>query len=122
MKRKKILPLTKEELKSHQEAKICYICVKKILKKLSKSINHWKFRDHSHYTGKYRDAALSICNLKFNVPNEISVVFHYGSNYDYHGIIKELGNDLEGKFGYLEENTEKCRTFSVPIEKEVTEI
>ena len=40
---KKMLPLTKEEIKSYQNAKICYICGNKILrkfancKKLSKS-------------------------------------------------------------------------------------
>ena len=39
-------------------------------------------------------AALSICNLKFNVPNEILVVFHNGSNYDYYFIIKELANQF----------------------------
>ena len=27
--KKKMLPLTKEELKSHQDAKVCYICGKK---------------------------------------------------------------------------------------------
>ena len=37
------------------------------------------------YTGgKYRAAAHSICNLKFNVPNEVPAVFHNGSNYDYY--------------------------------------
>ena len=75
-----MLPLTKEELKSHQDAKVWYICGKR---KISKSINYWKVRDHCHYTGKYRGAAHSICNLKFNVPNEIPVVFHDGLNYDY---------------------------------------
>ena len=74
--KKKILPLTKEELKSHQDAKACYICEKIIFKKLSKSINYWIVRGHCHYTGgKYRGAANSICNLEFNVPNEIPVVF-----------------------------------------------
>ena len=67
--KKKILPLTKEELKSHQDAKVCYICGKRILKKLSKIINYWKVGDHCHYASKYRGAAHSICNLKFNVPN-----------------------------------------------------
>ena len=43
-----------------------------------------------HSTRKYRGAAHSICNLEFNVHNEISVVFHDGSNYDYHFFIKEL--------------------------------
>ena len=85
-----MLPLTKEELKSHQYAKVCYICGKRILKKFAKGKNYRKVRDHCHYTGKYRGAAHSICNLKFNVPNEIPVVFYNGSNYDYHFIIKEL--------------------------------
>ena len=61
---------------------------------LSKSINYWKVRDHCHYTGKYRGAAHSICNLKFKVSNEILVIFHSGSSYDYHFIIKELAKEF----------------------------
>ena len=76
--KEKMLPLTKEKLKSLQDAKVCYICGKRILKKLHKKINYWKVKDHCHYTGKYRGAAHSIYNLKFNVPNEIPVVFHNG--------------------------------------------
>ena len=53
--------------------------------------------------------------------NEISIVFHNGSNYDYHFIIKELANEFKGNFECLGENTEKSKTFSVPIEQEVTE-
>ena len=48
-----MLPLTKEELKSHHDAKVCYICEKIVLKNFSKSINYQKVRDHCHYTGKY---------------------------------------------------------------------
>ena len=43
-----------------------------------------KVKDCCHYTGKWRGAAHSICNLKFYVSNEIPVVFHNGTNYDYH--------------------------------------
>ena len=78
--KKKMSPLNKEELKSHQNRKICYICGKRILTKPSKSINYRKVRDHCHFTGKYRGAAHSICNLRFNVPNEVPVVFHNDSN------------------------------------------
>ena len=28
--------------------------------------------------------------LRFNMPNEIPIVFHNGSNYDYHFVIKEF--------------------------------
>ena len=41
----------------------------------AKDRNYQKVRDHCHYTGKYRGTAHSICNLKFNVPNDIPVVF-----------------------------------------------
>ena len=51
---------------------------------------------------------------------EIPVVFHNGSTYDYHFIIKELAEELEGEFECLCENTEKYITFSVPIKKEIT--
>ena len=48
-------------------------------------------------------------------------MFHDGSTYDYHFIIKELAEEFEGEFECLGENTEKYITFSVPIKKETTE-
>ena len=83
----------------------------KILKKLSKSIHYWKVIDHCHYTRKYRGTAHNISSLRFNVPNEIPVVFHNGSNCVYHFIIKELANEFEGKFECLGENTESTKPF-----------
>ena len=106
-----------EELKSHQVAKVYYIYGKRIFKKFGKSKTYWKVTGHCYYTGQFRSAAHSICNLRSNVPNEIPVVFHNGSNYDYYFIIKELVNKFEGQFKYLGENTEKYKTFSVQIEK-----
>ena len=53
---------------------------------------------------------------------KIHVVFHNGSNYDYDFIIKQQKNFKNVKFRCLGENTEKYRTFPVPIEKEVTRI
>ena len=90
--------------------------------KFANDKNYKKVRDHCHFTGKYRGAAHSICNLKFNMPNETPIVFHNGSNYDYHFIIKELASKFEEQFECLGENTEKYKTFSVPIEKEITSI
>ena len=52
-----MLPLTKEEIKSHQVTKVCYICGKKTLKKLSNSMNYWKVRGRFYHTDKYRDTA-----------------------------------------------------------------
>ena len=77
-----------------------------------------KVRDHCHYTGKYRGAAHSICNLRHKIPKEIPIVFHNGSTYDYHFIMKQLAKKFKGNFDCLGENTEKYITFSVPIKKE----
>ena len=60
-----------------------------------KDKNHRKPRDHSDYTGKYRGAAYSICNLKYSVPKRIPTVFHNGSIYDYHFIILVSGRILK---------------------------
>ena len=54
--------------------------------------------------------------------HKIPVVFHSGSNYDYHFITKELANDFKGRFKYLRENTEKSKIFPVSIEKEIRKV
>ena len=56
------------------------------------------------------------------MPKKNSIVFHNGSNYDYHFIIKELAEEFKKQFTCLGENTEKCITFTVLIEKEITRI
>ena len=117
-KKKKLL-LTRKELKSFIDADVCYICGIRFLKYLYKNINYQKARDHCHYAGKYRGAAHSICNLKFYVPNEIPVVFHRDSDYDYHFIIKELAKEFEGQFECIGENKEMYKTFSVPIKRKI---
>ena len=49
-------------------------------------------------------------------------MFHNGSTYDYHFIIKNLAKKFEGEIECLGENTEKYITFSVPIKKEITKM
>ena len=123
--KKKIIPLTKEGKINYNDKKVCYICKKEfdtIDTTKSSSLEHkknYKVRDHCHYTGKYRGAAHNICNLRYKVPNEIPVVFHNGSTYNYHFIIKELVKEFEGNFDCLGENTEKYITFSVPLKKKI---
>ena len=48
-------------------------------------------RDHCHYREEYRDAVHIICNLKYSVCKNFPITFHNESSYDYHFIIKELG-------------------------------
>ena len=78
-----------------------------------------KVRYHCHYTGGFRGAAHNICNLRYKTPNKIPVIFHNGSTYDYHFIIKQLAKEFEDQFKRSREKTEKYITFSVPIKKKI---
>ena len=117
--KKEMIPLTKKEEKKHNKQEVCYICRKEFNTDDNDKKYH-KVKDHCHYTGKYRGAAHDICNLRYKISKEISVVFHNGSTYDYHFIIKNLAEEFEGEFECLGENTEKYITFSLPIKKEIT--
>ena len=121
-KKKKMQLLTKEQQKSYGNAKICYIYKEKFENKYLKDTKYRKDRDNCHYTGEYKGAGQSICYSKDSVPKKIPIVFHNGSNYDYHFIMKELAEEFKKQFTCLGENTEKYITFTVPIEKEVTRI
>ena len=57
--------------------------------------------------------------MRYKVPKEIPAVFHNGSTYDYHFMIKELVKEFEGNFECLGKNTEKYITFSVPLRKKI---
>ena len=89
--------------------------IKKNLKKMQKVRGQYTGK---YYTGKYRGAAHSNCNLKYKTTKKIPVVFHNGSTYDYHFIIKQLARELKYYLECLGENTEKFITFSVPIKKQ----
>ena len=99
--KKDMIPLKKKEEENHNNQKVCYI------------------RDYCHYTAKKYRAADNMCNLRYKVPKEIPIVFHNGSTYDYHFIVKESVKDFDGNFECLGENTEKCITFSVPLKKKI---
>ena len=84
--------------------KKCHICKEKSWydkdKKSEYALYH-DVRDHCHYTKKFRRAAHNICNLRQKVPKKIPAVFHNGSTYDYHFIIKQLAEDFKGHFECL---------------------
>ena len=117
-KKKDMIPLTKKEEKHHNKQIVCYIC-KKEFNTDDNDKKHHKVKDYCHYTGKYRGATHNTCNLRYRIPKEISIVFHNGSTYDYHFIIKDLVKEFDGNFECLGENTEKYITFSVPLKKEI---
>ena len=59
---------------------------------------------------------ISIYNTKYL--KKIPIVFHNGSTYDYHFLIKQLAEDFKGQFECLGENTENHKTFSLPIKED----
>ena len=120
---KKMNLLTEEQKESQENAKICYICKENLENKYLKI--------------SLSQRSLSLCiriqrccaqNLRYSVTQntvcqkKIPIVFHNGSNYDYHFIIKELAEEFKKQFTCLEENTEKYITFTISIEKEIKRI
>ena len=59
-----MIPLTNEEEDIYKKSECCHICNKEF-KDDEKDKNYAKVRDHDHYTGKFRGAAHSICNLRY---------------------------------------------------------
>ena len=112
-----MIPLIDEENKFYEEQKVCNICKRGL--RIDNDKKHHKVRDHCHYTGKFRGAAHSICNLRYKTPKEIPIVFHNGSTYDYHFIINQLAKEFKSRLECLGENTEKYITFSEPISKKL---
>ena len=70
-----------------------------------------KVRDHCHFTGKFRGAAHSKCNLMYKVPKFMPVFFHNLKNYDAHFIVKALGT-VPGEMRCIANNEEKYISFS----------
>ena len=73
-----MIPLTDSENKFYEEQEVCHICQKEFCydKNEKKKFKiYQKVRDHCHYTGTFRRAAHSICNLNYKAPQEIPVKF-----------------------------------------------
>ena len=76
-----------------------------------------KVKDHCHYTGKFRGAAHSKCNLNYKVQKEIPVIIH-DATYDTHFIINQLAIEFKVELNCIGNNMEKYITFSVLIKKD----
>ena len=114
-----MIPLAEEENKFYKEQETCYICNEKFCmdKDNENYKNNRKVKDHFHYSGKFRGAAHSKCNLIYKVPKDIPIIIHNAS-YDTHFIINQLAEEFKGELNCIGENMEKYITFSVPIKKE----
>ena len=113
--KKEMTPLTNEEKETYKNQKICFICEKEF----STDKKNLKVRDHCHYTGKYRGAAHSYCNLRHKIPKEIPVVFHNGSTYDYHFITEQLAKQFKVSFDCLGETLKNILLFLYQLKKSI---
>ena len=100
-KEKKIKLLTNEQQEPHEMLKYAMFVKKSLKINMLKIKVYHKFRDHCHYTGEYRVAAHSICNLNYSLPIEIPIIFHNRSSDDYHFIPKGLAEEFEVQFTCL---------------------
>ena len=120
-KKEDMIPLTDDENRYYEKRKYCHICKRKFWTDKDNKSKYkicQKVRDHCHYSGKFRGAAQSICNLRYKVQQKIPVVIHDGSTYDYHITIKESPEEFKNDLNCLGENMKKYITFSVPVKKE----
>ena len=102
-------PLTKGQLKEYNHKSRCHICFGPF------RLGNRKVRDLCHYSGIYRGAAHSLCNLQYKIPTYIPVVFHNLAGYDAHMFIKELAK-YGSRMGVIAKNTENYIFFSVNVE------
>ena len=68
--------------------------------------NKRKVKDHCHYTGTFRGAAHSKCNLDYKVLKETPIIIH-NAIYDTHFITNQLAKELKGELNCIGDNMEK---------------
>ena len=118
--KKEMIRLTKEENKSYKEQKTCHIYEEKFCvdKHDENYKNKRKVKDHCQFTGKFRGAAHSKCNLIYKVPKDIPIIIHNAS-YDTQFIINQLAEEFKGELNCIGENMEKYITYLYQLRKNV---
>ena len=99
----------RQTVEEHKNTKKCHICFEDFFPK------DIKVRDHCHYTGRYRGAAHSSCNLMYKIPDYSPVVFHNLAGYDAQLFIKELAKHTS-KINVIAKNAENYISFSAKVE------
>ena len=82
-KEKEMITLTYEENKSYKKQEVCHIYEENFcMDKDENYKNRKKVKDHCHYTGKFRGAAHSKCNVIYKVTKDIPIIIH-NTSYDF---------------------------------------
>ena len=97
-------------MKKEQEA--CYICGEKFC------MDKRKVKDHCHYTGKFRGAVHSKCNLSYKVPKDIPIIIQ-NTSYDTHFIINQLVEEFKGELNCIGEIWKNISLFLYQSRKNV---
>ena len=79
-----------EDERRFKSSNKCCICNKLF------TIKNKIVRDHDYITGKYREAAHSICDFNLKLNKGVPVIFHNLIGYDGHLMMQEISNfDVE---------------------------
>ena len=92
-----------EEMRRFNKATSCFACGGEFD---PNDKNLRKVFDHSHWTGEYRSAMHSECNLRCRKEREFPMFFHNLSKYDGNFLIQALNTFEDGKVTVLPRNEE----------------
>jgi hypothetical protein len=108
--------MTDEDEKNFRESKECYLCKQPFPTEYNKNTALFKVRDHDHFTGKFRGACHSSCNINYNNKNFcVPVIAHNAKGYDWQLIFRDvclLSSEFR-KFDCIPVNSEKFVSFSL---------
>ena len=76
-----------EAKKLYESQHVCYACGGKFGSDKKGDV---KVRDHCHFTGRFRGALHSRCNLRLGRTRTIPVIFHNLRGYDSNLFVKEM--------------------------------
>ena len=83
--------ISDEDIKEHENSEVWYSCRKPFV---GIKVLCSKVKDHCHYTGKYRGALHSKCNLALRDKKTILVIAHNTTNYDTKLFIKYIAESI----------------------------
>lgn len=93
------------EKKAYAEVTYCFLC--------KKALGKDRVRHHSHTSGAYLGACLSLCNLYCRRATHIPVFFHNLKGYDSHHIIQALGKYQTEKLKFIATSSEKLMSITL---------